>query len=251
MANQPSVMRQALLDPLHLGFLAFFIVFLLVMPFPFWLELLTLAVVEVIFLFGVARSPAYARRLRLKAGQAALESKEQAIEQRALELRRDDRRRFNELTRVYQDVRKRLEDASAQANLPIGMDVERLQELREAALEFCLTSQRFREHLGKTDPQTLKAELQGPAPSDPTALTAWGLKQQRLEILLQMQTQQATLEHQLGVIEQTFQLLKEQLSSLSAQALAPLGQQVGQLSTDVEATRRTLREMAVFERALG
>lgn len=251
MVDRSTLVRHALLEPLHLVGFILMLGLVMMMPAPPLLELGMLVLAEAVYLFSAVGSPAYARRVSLKAGMAAVEEREQALEQRALELRRDDRKRFNELSRVYQDVKKRLEETGQSVDTPIGIDVRRLQELREAALEFCLTSQRFREHLTKTDPQVLQQELQGPPPSDEAARTARGIKQQRLEGLLQMQQQLGSLEHQLGVIEQTFRLIKEQLSTLKAQAIAPLGQEVGKLSTEVEATRRTLQEMAAFEKSLG
>lgn len=251
MVDRSTLIRHALTEPLHIVGFLFMLGLTVMMAAPPLLELGMLVLAEAVYLFTAVSSSAYARRISLKAGMAAVEDREQAIEQRALELRRDDRKRFNELSRVYQDVKQRLEEAGQSVDAPIGIDVRRLQELREAALEFCLTSQRFREHLTKTDPLALQKELQGPMPGDEAGRTAFGIKQQRLEGLLQMQQQLVTLEQQLGVIEQTFRLIKEQLSTLKAQAIAPLGQEVGKLSTEVEATRRTLKEMAAFERSLG
>lgn len=252
----PSLTQHAFLEPLHLGALVLAVLLSLVLPLPPLFEFGGLIVAELAYLFGFARTPAYARRVNLKLGQRLLEDREQAIEQRATALRMDDRRRFSAIQKSYQALIQKLDEPALANALPPGLDRDRLLALREAALEFSLTSQKFREHLSKADLNQLAKTLQQPVGSSEAERTSRDLQKQRYDGLIRMQTQLKSLDAQLEVIEQTFALLKEQLSTLSVGAAmagtdagSTLTANVNSLTRDVEATRRTLAELGAMEQA--
>lgn len=249
MAQQPSLLRHAILEPLHLIALVVMVVFITVfLSFPPLIEWGGLLLLELAYLFGFARTPAYARRVNVQHGQALLANQEEDIAQRAAGLRMEDRRRYQAIQKLYGEVLKRLEETGSGTGL--SLDQKRLMELRDAALEFSLAHQRFREHLTKTDLSQLEAQLAASNGTSEAERTTRGLLQQRVEGLRQMKAEQTHLDEQLTVIEQTFQLMKEQLSTLNMGNVR-LPADVTQLTQDIEATRRTLAEMNMLERQMG
>lgn len=246
MAQQPSLLRHAFLEPLHLIVLVVMVVLLAVFfSSPLLIGLLLL---ELAYLFGFARTPAYARRVNVQHGQALLANQEEDVALRAAGLRMEDRRRYQAIQKLYGEVLKRLEETGTGSGL--SLDQKRLMELRDAALEFSLAHQRFREHLTKTDLSQLEAQLAASNGTSEAERTTRGLLQQRVEGLRQMKAEQTHLDEQLTVIEQTFQLMKEQLSTLNMGNVR-LPADVTQLTQDIEATRRTLAEMNMLERQMG
>lgn len=253
--SKPSLTQSALMEPLHWVMLVVWLLSaLFVLGLPLAVTAGVTVVLELAYLFGFARTPAYARRVNLKWGQEQLALRNQAIEQRAASLRMDDRRRFNAIQKAFQGLMQKLDDPNLSKLLPSSIERTRLEALREAALDFCLASQGFREHLNKTDLQQLEASIRQSAGATEAERTTRDLQQQRLDGLRRMQAQLTELDGQLTVIEQTFALLKEQISALSASTATTdlnsrLGDRVTHLSQDVEATRRTLAEMRSLEQS--
>lgn len=247
MSQSPSLVRAAFMEPLHLvalvvGLLASF----LVLSFNPLLELGILAVLEALYLIMVPRMPAYARKASLDAAVEQRAVQDALMEEKATTLRKEDRRRYASLNKLYYEVRELLTEAGATTGIGFSDELSRVTELRDAALEFSLASQRFRDHLAKNAPAELELELRQP-PLNDAERTKQELIRQRLMGLQQMEGELRHLESQLGVIEQTFRLLKEQTASLKTGSYK-LPEHVLSLSTEIEATRRTVRELAALER---
>lgn len=247
MSKAPSLVRAAFFEPLHLVALVVgLLLSVLVLNLPMWAELGALAVLEGLYLSLVPRMPAYARKASLAAAVEQRAVQDALMEEKATALRKDDRRRYNSLNKLYQEVRTLLEEAGSSSGIGFGEELSRIGELRDAALEFSLASQRFRDHLAKNAPAELELELRQP-PLNDAERTRQELIRQRLTGLQQMEHELRHLESQLGVIEQTLRLLKEQTASLKTGSYK-LPESVTSLSTEIEATRRTVRELAALER---
>ena len=252
MSTRPSPYRYALTEPAHLGAFAVLFVVLLIVGVPFLPIVGILALVEALYLLGFARSSAYARRVQLKEVAAKARRREAALEQRASSLRRDERRRFREIDKLHDEVVVALDKAAENPDTPHELRREDLDRLKEAALDFCVAMQTFRENLKKAPLDELRQELVDldmASGGDARALEARKqtreLLTKRIAHLSSLEEQLTSLDGQVEVIEQTFRLMKEQVGTLGAPG--ELRTDVGALVREVEATRETVRELGAYQ----
>lgn len=253
MAQPPSRISHALLEPAHLALL---VVALLALVFSHFSTFLLVGVValELFYLLVFAQTPAYGRRIALKEAGQAVEARQQELAARAAQLNRDDRRRYSAVERLHQEVTGLIEGGASREGQPLPISRAQVDDLKAAALEFSLAHRSFREQLAKADPEKLRAELvqlqsqpAGSSEVEQARKQTREILQQRIERLGAMQEQMGTLDARLQVIEQSLRLLKEQLSTMNAPAQLAQPVNVGELVRDVEATRRTLAEMGALE----
>jgi hypothetical protein len=253
MAQPPSTLGHALLEPAHIGGLV--AALLALIYFHFALPLVGIVVaLELFYLLVFARTPAYARRVQLKQAGNALQNRQLELASRAATLTRDDRRRYQAIDKLHQEVLGLLDSAASRSGDVMPLDRGQLEQLKVAALDFSLAHQSFRDQLTKSPPDRLREELaelqRQPIPAGEAGEARRQTREileQRIAHLSQMQAQMETLEARLQVIEQSFRLFKEQLSTMHTPAQLAAAVNVGDVIRDVEATRRTLQEMGQLE----
>lgn len=251
MSNNPSRYRYALTEPAHLVGLAVALLALIFVDYR--LAVLAIAAAaELFYLLVFARSSAYARRVRMKEIGAASEQQEADLATRAAELRRDERKRYREIEKLHQEVVALVEQTSIDPNNPHVINRKELDQLKAASLDFCLALQTFRGNLKKSPPEALRQELVQLESQTGGETSAQEARRQTAELLTKriahlsnLEEQMGALNDQLQVIEQTFKLMREQLSTLGAPG--ELRTDVGALVREVEATRETVRELSVFQ----
>jgi len=243
MASPLPLARYAFLEPLNLVglILGFLLLLFLGAPPLAWLALL---VVELLWVGVGARTKVYRRRARLKHAEVETASRTETLALRAAQLRRDDRRRFQAIQKEIDALAALIERKPGLAG---GLDRDRLNDLLEGALELSLSRQAMREKLDSGELERLQAESE---PSDPALQD---MRRRRIAGLESMKVRALEVENQLDLIEQNIHLLHDQLSTLSegTDASSDALTNVGDLMRDVEATRRTIREMQALDARLG
>jgi len=248
MTRQPSPYLYALKEPWHVLWLVVWLAITLAVD-SHAVALGAGGVLEAFYLFGFARSSAYARRVQLKAILDAKARRSNELALKAAELRKDTRKRYRRLEKLYREVSRLLIEASERSDVPLEVSQETLDEIQESALEISLMLQRIRGILETSSLPKLKKDLAAWKRSADDAgegrSQAVELLEKRVARLEELADQKETLEGQLSAIEQTLLFLREQLGTLDIDA--KLATDVAALVSSLETTRRTVRELGAYQ----
>ncbi len=256
MPERPTPYRYALTEPAHvIGLLVWLIgtgvLFLTGSDYALY-GLGAGAVLEGLYLGGFARTDAYRRRAAIKAARSVAAKRLEERAARAGTLRKQARKRYRAIEKLHREVVRLLEEADRRGVAPLEVSRETLDDILDAALDFCTTLQTIRNTLEKSPIAPLKDQLaqweaQAGAKTGNQGDTAEAkaLLARRIAYLEDLEAKAESLRAQLATIEQTLMLLKEQLPTLDVQA--GLDVDIGQLVSSVETTRETVREVGALQ----
>ncbi len=204
---------------------------------------------EVCYLLWAPFVPGYQRRLirgRYKRSQA---DKERDRKRLVASLTPELGTRYQEVRRLYDDIRQGARDSGAVANDLLAEELEKLDALLDAFLRLLVTWLRYRRYLNRTDENAivkeiahLRGRLERTYDADTQRITRQNLEilEKRLERIEAIQRDYLNLQAQLEVIEDTFQLVNDQMVSLRSPGA--LGIDLNQIVSGVEMTEAVLQE---------
>jgi len=256
--------REAFLERVNLAVLTATAVPLLVGHPPAFYGVLAAGVVglEACWLLWAPFVPAFQRRLigRLIARNQA--EKERERKRLGATLTPELGSRYQEVRRLYDDIRQGARDSGTVAQELLAEELDKLDALLDAFLRLLCTWLRYRRYLNRTDENAivkdlahLRGKIERTTDPDTQRIIRQNLEilEKRLERIEAIQKGYLNLQAQLEVIEDTFQLINDQMVSLRTPDA--LGVDLNQIVSGVEMTEAVLQEtnalIAVPERSLA
>lgn len=208
-----------------------------------------LAGLEACWLLWAPFLPAYQARMLRKRWQRALVERERERKRLAQSLTPELNTRYQEVRRLYDDIRQGARDSGAVANELLAEELDKLDALLDAFLRMLSTWLRYRRYLNRTDENAivkdlahLRGKLERTQDPDTQRIIRQNLEilEKRLERIEAIQKGYLNLQAQLEVVEDTFQLINDQMVSLRTPDA--LGVDLGQIVSGVEMTESVLQE---------
>ncbi|MBM3266145.1 MAG: hypothetical protein FJZ01_00730 [Candidatus Sericytochromatia bacterium] len=218
-------------------------------PHHYGAVLAAVAACEGVYLLWAPFVPGYQRRLLRGRSRRQQAEKERDRKRMVTALTPELGTRYQEVRRLYDDIRQGARDSGAVANDLLAEELDKLDALLDAFLRLLVTWLRYRRYLNKTDENAivkevahLRGRLERNLDTDTQRITRQNLDilEKRLERIEAIQRDYLNLQAQLEVIEDTFQLVNDQMVSLRAPGA--LGIDLGQIVSGVEMTEAVLQE---------
>lgn len=208
-----------------------------------------IAGLEACWLMWAPFLPAYQARMLRKRWTRALAERERERKRLAASLTPELGTRYQEVRRLYDDIRQGARDSGAVANDLLAEELDKLDALLDAFLRLLCTWLRYRRYLNRTDENAivkdlahLRGKIERTQDSDTQRIIRQNLEilEKRLERIEAIQKGYLNLQAQLEVIEDTFQLINDQMVSLRTPDA--LGIDLNQIVSGVEMTEAVLQE---------
>lgn len=208
-----------------------------------------LAGLEACWLMWAPFLPAYQARMLRKRWQRAVADREKERRRLAQSLTPELGTRYQEVRRLYDDIRQGARDSGTVANDLLAEELDKLDALLDAFLRLLCTWLRYRRYLNRTDENAivkdlahLRGKLDRTQDGDTHRIIRQNLEilEKRLERIEAIQKGYLNLQAQLEVIEDTFQLINDQMVSLRTPDA--LGIDLNQIVSGVEMTESVLQE---------
>ncbi len=219
------------------------------LPVFYTAALAALGGLEACWLLWAPFLPAYQSRMLMRRILRAQADRERERKRLALGLTPELGTRYQEVRRLYDDIRQGARDSGTVANDLLSEELDKLDALLDAFLRLLCTWLRYRRYLNKTDENAivkdlahLRGKLERTQDSDTQRIIRQNLEilEKRLERIEAIQKGYLNLQAQLEVIEDTFQLINDQMVSLRTPDA--LGIDLNQIVSGVEMTESVLQE---------
>jgi hypothetical protein len=169
----------------------------------------------------------------------------------------EDRRRYLELDRLRQDVKRLVRQNPSLAAELLEDELPKLDDLVNAFLRIASDAARFEEYAASSDLDALEAEVRrqekivektGDAQAKAVAAQNLELMQKRLEKAAEMRRKVREMRGQLSLVENTIRLLRDQIATM--QSPDELNHRLEDLARSVDAVETTKRETEAITRHL-
>lgn len=208
-----------------------------------------LAVGEAVWTLGAPLLPLYQYRMRQKRLARKRAERDRSLKRLLATLSPELGRRFNEVKRLHEDIRAAARDTGAVASDLLAEELDKLEALQEAFLRLLATWMRYRQYLNKTDENAivkdlahLRGKLERTIDPDTQRIIKQNLDilEKRLERIEAIQRGYLNLQAHLEVIEDTFQLINDQMVSMRTPDALKID--LAQIVSGVEMTEAVLQE---------